>query len=468
MTKRTFLSLLSAVALLPLAGCDLTVTDPDIITPDNLTGASALPTIRGAALGDFALSYAGSGADGSSGTEGIITMSGLLGDELINSETFPTRIEVDRRSTQVTNGTVTGWFRTLSRARRSVEFAADRFRALSDTTTNTGLSEMTSLAGYAYLWFAENWCSGVPFSTANPDGSLVFGQPLTTAQMFDTAAARFTVALNAANALIPTAGGRANMINLAKVGLARAQLGRGNIAGAASTVAGVPTSFNYQVSYSSTTIRENNGVFIAMANAKRYSVADLEGTNGLNWRGAADARIQWARAKKASGADDFGFDGTTPQFNQTRFFDNKTSVPLATGTEARLIEAESFLQAGDTTNFRATHDTLRAHPPTYLNSNDPTIPAVAPLGPLPRFDTLTVAGRQNLHFKERDFWLWLSAHRLGDLRRLARAPYSRAPESVFPTGAYFKGGLYGTDYNFPVPFDETNNPNFTQCLDRNP
>jgi len=37
-----------------------------------------------------------------------------------------------------------------------------------------------------------------------------------------------------------------------------------------------------------------------------------------------------------------------------------------------------------------------------------------------------------------------------------------------PTGAYFKGGLYGTDYNFPVPFEETNNPNFTACLDRLP
>jgi hypothetical protein len=39
---------------------------------------------------------------------------------------------------------------------------------------------------------------------------------------------------------------------------------------------------------------------------------------------------------------------------------------------------------------------------------------------------------------------------------------------VFPAGNYFKGGLYGTDVNFPVPFDEQNNPNFQQCLDRSP
>src|SRR5882762_4218294 len=121
---RRWLTLVTVVAGLPVAACNLDVTDPDIITPDNLAGASTLPTVRAAAIGDFALSYGGSGADGSSGTEGIIMMSGLLGDEWINSETFPTRIEIDRRATTVTNGTLTGWFRTISRARRSMEFAA--------------------------------------------------------------------------------------------------------------------------------------------------------------------------------------------------------------------------------------------------------------------------------------------------------------------------------------------------------
>ncbi|OLC45368.1 MAG: hypothetical protein AUH68_04610 [Gemmatimonadetes bacterium 13_1_40CM_4_69_5] len=66
-----WLTLAVAAAALPVAACSLDVTDPDIITPDNLQGASALPTIRAAAIGDFALSYSGSGADGSQGTEGI-------------------------------------------------------------------------------------------------------------------------------------------------------------------------------------------------------------------------------------------------------------------------------------------------------------------------------------------------------------------------------------------------------------
>jgi len=465
---RASLSLLSAMLLLPLTGCDLNVTDPDIITPDNLGGASALPTIRAAAIGDFALSYAGSGADGSSGTEGIVTMGGLLGDEFINSETFPTRIEIDRRSTQVTNGTLAGWFRTVSRARRSAEFAAGRFRALADTTTDTGLSEMLSLAGYTYLWFAENWCSGVPFTTINPDGSLTYGQPLTTQQMFDTAANRFTQALNAANALNLTgsaAAAKTRMIGLAKVGLGRTLLNQANFAGAQAAVSGVATSFVYTIQHSETSTRENNGVFVATVVSQRYSVADREGINGLAYRTAGDTRVPFIRSATGNGN---GFDNITPQWNPRRYSDRKSPIPLATGAEARLIEAEVFLQAGDTVGFRATHDSLRAKAPTYFNAPDPTVPPIAAMGPLPRFDTLSVAGRQDLHFKEREFWLWLTAHRLGDLRRLARAPYNRPPESVFPSGPYFKGGVYGTDYNFPVPFDETNNPNFAKCIDRNP
>ncbi|HMA41332.1 MAG TPA: hypothetical protein VKP10_14755, partial [Gemmatimonadales bacterium] len=74
-----------------------------------------------------------------------------------------------------------------------------------------------------------------------------------------------------------------------------------------------------------------------------------------------------------------------------------------------------------------------------------------------------------LLFNERGRWLWLTAHRLSDLRRLVRQ-YGRAANSVFPTGAYFKVQVptYGNDVNFPVPIDELNNPNFTQCIDRNP
>src|SRR5439155_1162225 len=135
------------------------------------------------------------------------------------------------------------WFRTLSRARRAAEFAVAKYREFSDatkftpaadTTKLSGLSEMLSVAGFTYIFFAENYCSGVPFSTANADGSLVYGSPLTTQQELDTAIARFDAAIAAANALTLPAATKAVFVNLASVGKARALLDEGQFAAAAA------------------------------------------------------------------------------------------------------------------------------------------------------------------------------------------------------------------------------------------
>jgi hypothetical protein len=67
--------------------------------------------------------------------------------------------------------------------------------------------------------------------------------------------------------------------------------------------------------------------------------------------------------------------------------------------------------------------------------------------------------QQDQLFKERAYWLFLTSHRLGDLRRLVRQ-YNRTAGAVFPHGAYFKGGNYGTDINTPIPQQEQNNPEF--------
>jgi hypothetical protein len=143
--------------------------------------------------------------------------------------------------------------------------------------------------------------------------------------------------------------------------------------------------------------------------------------------------------------------------------DEKASVTLATGAEARLVSAEAALQRGDTAGMLTLLNALRASPPAYfLNAGAPIAaltPLAAPVGP-----TAAV----NLLFSERARWLWLTSHRLSDLRRLERQ-YGRPDSQVFPTGAYFKSGLqYGTAVNYPVPIDELNNPNFQQCLDRLP
>jgi hypothetical protein len=126
---------------------------------------------------------------------------------------------------------------------------------------------------------------------------------------------------------------------------------------------------------------------------------------------------------------------------------------VGSGPEARLIEAEAALQAGNTNQFLSIHNALRA---------TQSLPALTDPG--------SQAARVDMHFKERAYWLFPTGHRLGDLRRMVRQ-YQRNREAVFPSGGYPAskgGGTYGQDVNFPVHFDEINNPKFTQCLDRNP
>ena len=60
----------------------------------------------------------------------------------------------------------------------------------------------------------------------------------------------------------------------------------------------------------------------------------------------------------------------------------------------------------------------------------------------------------------------MAAATVRDMRRLIRV-YGRTQDQVFPTGAFFKGGTYGTDVNLPVTDDERTNPDFHGCIDRN-
>ena len=52
------------------------------------------------------------------------------------------------------------------------------------------------------------------------------------------------------------------------------------------------------------------------------------------------------------------------------------------------------------------------------------------------------------------------------MRRMIRQ-YGRTQDKVFPAGVYYKGGVYGSDVNFPVPDGEAVNPQFKGCIDRN-
>ncbi|HET7623607.1 MAG TPA: hypothetical protein VFK39_17015 [Gemmatimonadaceae bacterium] len=434
-----------AVVLVAIAaGCStekiLEVKDPDVVTPGSLQSKETLPALINGAIGSFHNAYVGPGNVNES--SGQIGYGGLLADEFVSSGTFPTRHEVDQRDIDLTNGSNLDQFNFLSRARAAADLAARRYASLDPDAPEHSLA--LSLDGFSTILFGEDYCSGVPFSSITDEGDLEYGEPMTTQQIFERAIAKFDTAL-------AVSGATDEFLNLARVGMGRALLDLGQYAEAATAVADVPDDFVYEIESSDNTSNETNGVYIFVQNAKRLSVANKEGVNGLDYRSANDPRVPWAPALEPSGDTVLAQDGTTPLMLQLKYPERGSPAPLATGIEARLIEAEAALHGGG-------GDFL-----SLLNAARAQFAGVPPLaaGDIPA----DAVGKTNLLFRERAFDLWLTAHRLGDLRRLIRQ-YGRDSESVFPTGTWFKGGNYGPDVNMPVPADEANNPNFKGCIDR--
>ncbi|MGQ0713046.1 MAG: hypothetical protein ACT4PJ_04860 [Gemmatimonadaceae bacterium] len=421
----------------------LEVEDPDVARPEALTGPEALPALVAGALSDFQVGYSGS-----SNVDGQITIVGLITDELYNSESFPTRIEIDQRRMRDDNGTLAARFLDMQQARAAAERAVRRFEEFDPGTVSH--AQMHNLVGFSYTAFGENYCSGVPFSTLNDDGTITFGTPQTTDQMFETAISSFDAALGIVGS--DTSAAARTQRHLAAVGKGRALLNLGDAAGATAAVANVPINFVYLIEHSTNSARQQNPVFTLVNVSRRFSVPESEGGNGIAWRSANDPRAPEIR----NPVNPIGLDNETPSFVQLKYPSRGAAIPLATGIEAELIKAEGELQAGDPAGMLLILNNLRAT----------RAPAGSTLPPLA--DPGTQLGREDLLFDERAFWLYLTAHRLGDFRRLIRN-YGRDAETVFPTGEYHKSGAlpYGPDVNFPLPDDEANNPNVSGgCLNR--
>lgn len=148
--------------------------------------------------------------------------------------------------------------------------------------------------------------------------------------------------------------------------------------------------------------------------------------------------------------------------------------------EARLIEAEAAYNSGNAAGMITILNALRANTalyacPTGISLTNYTCPATTPtLAPLT--DPGSDASRLQLLYKERAYWLYVTGHRLGDMRRLARTAstglsgygaITGGVNAVFPTGAYtFQLPNFGSEVTLAVPqFEETVNPNFKLARD---
>lgn len=395
---------------------------PDVVQLSSLGNAAGAEALRVGSISGFALMVAGA-------EQGQITMSGAIADEFFNTSTGA--IALAAADIRIIPEPSTAYpYLALQRSRLDARRAIAALQQYVPARREK-IGEQFALAGYTELFLGEAMCSGIPLGEI-VEGNPVYGDPLTNDQLFARAVTDFDSAL-------VYAADSARVLNMARVGRGRALLDRGLFTEAAASVAAVGSGYSYQLQYSTA---QPNGVFTIINTTRWITVADREGINGLDFRSARDPRVPTMLIGK-------GFDGVSDVYNFTRYASVASPVVLSSGVEARLIEAEALLHAGDAPRALQVLNALRE-----------TVAGLAPLSL-----EATDAARVDQLFRERAFWLFATGHRQGDLRRLVRQ-YGRAQDAVFPTGPYKNGQAYGTDVSFAPDGSQLGNAAYTGCAGR--
>ena len=429
----------------------LDVQTPDQIPVDVSKTPAGAAALRVAAVGNFATFY---GGDVAGSGVGINVASGLLSDEMESArggtEHLDSRAIIDANFPVTSPWSFAGQATTqLKRAVAAVQQYYPEAAASDIATKKTQLAQLHLYLGYSYILLAEAYCNGIPISNAddaNPQSTIY-----SNAQLYALAISEMDAATSAAG----TTTDDAAIKNAAAVGKARATIDAATTANmatefakAAGYVAAVPSTFSYGVAYSQSTIV--NAVYDWMNATLNFAPAEKEGGNGLPFLSANDPRVTVRRNTDGTVRTQAGQDGIQHAV-ETVYSVGNQPIALASGVEARLIEAEAALAASDPVTYLTKVNAARA--------TRTDLPALADPG--------SASARVDQLMYERGFWFWGTSHRLGDLRRLVRQ-YGRAVNSVYPTGPYFKGGAFGSDVVLVPSQAEKNNTAFTGCADKNP
>lgn len=476
-----------------LAGCSLSslveteppsgggITDPGAIANER----AAIEMYRGV-IQTFRASTSGTGSR-------YVMVSGMLGDELnaakfnAASNSFTALSLIDGRliPEEASYGVVTGYTTTwtgLHNVRIQAMSALGALQKYAPNAPKDYNAHLYALWGMAEVMLANLYCSGIPLSTVEFEGDFEYGAGSTTQQVYEHAVRMFDSSL--ANVTDST-----EIRHLASVGKGWALLNLFQYDAAAAAVASVPTDFVYlnrhsvasggnaNFTYSTTTVQVTT----------MGSVSDREGNNGLPYRSAGDPRTlsTQVKARNNNAGDDTVFVPVRWTVNG-----GATPIVMASGVEARLIEAEAALSRQDGSWLTILND-LRSGGITGIDTTIATTPTGADTlidtvyapgtgavlfssvgAAIPTLDPLgapgSAAASVDLLFQERAYWMFLTGRRLPDMRRLVRQ-YGRDGSTVFPTGAYRAGpvGAYGLDMNLPAPPTENQaNGSYSGCFDR--
>lgn len=460
---RALVPVVVLIAGIVLTSCTdglLDVEDPDIVTPEQLEGPNAVPTAIAGMVGDF-----------QEGFDEYMLYSSLFTDEMILGGTFPTRIDVDDRNVVQEPGNASieaDIYLEMHISRASAD------QRVADFEEALGTEEFAEVEGllrdgialgkyygaYNRQLFSELFCQSI---FGGEDGE---SAPLGSDDRMQEAFELFGEAATAA-----ADAGLGDVELAARVGQARARLWLGDHAQAAQIAAEVPTGFVFEAEYSDNQNAQNNEVY-------QFTWGDIE---RIRWT-VGDGSVQRRGFEKYAYYDEWveqglivpapsGFvpeeAGIDVAHLQMLYSNAAVSAVLASGWEARMIEAESMIRGG---SFEAAQSMVNAlledpssNPMVAVNPSlleERTIGGlVAP--PIGAFDPVDFTGDLQSDLAElaraRAAGLWLSGTRQGTLRRWVEEFGAGSTADLYPDKP-------GDDVFFPVVDEELdNNPNISSA-----
>lgn len=402
---------LSIAVLCTALACSnlLDVKAPDAISTTSLENPVNAQLLVQSMIGDF---------DCALGS--YVVATGLMSGEFQETTLTASRWSYDRRdidpneTAYSTNDCTTiGTYTPLQTARFTADHALKLLEGWSDDDVphrSNLIAHAAAFGGYNRVLLGEAFCTA----------AIDLGPQLTSNDLFNLAIAKFDTAVTAAQADPGSPIADGDILNLALLGRARAELDVGNTAAAATDAALIPSGFSYVATYDAATDFRTNRVF-SENNGHAVTVAPP-------YRNTGDPRVPVTDAGRLAA------DEQTPLFLQGKYVDGSAPIVVGDYREAQLILAEATggSAAISILNALRTSAGLTALP----SSSDPAVV------------TADIA-------QERARWLWLRGTHLYDVRRLSLplVPAAGLPYSI----TYSKGGVYGSETCMPIPAVETNN-----------
>lgn len=429
------------------ASCDrvdelLKADNPSEINEEQLDDATLANVLANSVIGALTPQY----------DDVLIWRGSMITDEQVSGINWEGTARVSQRVLPYDGGDANTMFRYLSHFRFMGDSVSGRLRKLiPNADKDRRLALALAHAGYGYVLMAEYMCG----ATINVGATI--HTPVELAQM---AIPRFQEAITVATA---AGAGATDVLNLARVGLARAALLTGDKNLVMQTASQVPFNYAWWIEYQQSNL--NNGLtgevtggnhtlgvhprWLQGEYGKTLTASQVtdprishrldarRGHNALTLLYTPFQPLSYSKHAGKSVATNGGISGMP-------LFDNDTDIKMASGLEAmhHYYEAAGPLGTGPRGTTLAFVNERRA----YGNQ-----------APVALAGDALMAELRNQRFKD----LFLGGFRLGDLRRY-KAQGINDPMHTFPSGPHPNAGwgVYGDAECWPLPIVEyIGNPN---------